>query len=106
LWWQVQAAVAEQPARLRLLFDLLSSYSESPDVVKQVAVACIRLSAHEEASALLAAEGMPCFMRTAAGLGMRDTDILSLLFELLFYLAFTKENIKFIVQVSVFVCLL
>jgi len=46
----------------------------------------------------MAAEGMPYFMRTTAHLGMADTELLSLLFQLLFYLAFVKENIKVIVQ--------
>lgn len=92
----------KQPLFWRMLFDLLSSYADSADVVKQVTVVCIRLSAQEDASALLANEGMPYFMRTAAGLGMRDTGILALLFELLFYLAFAKENIMFIVQVKPF----
>lgn len=94
--------MVQQPVFLRLLFDLLGAYADSADVVKQVTVVCIRLSAQEDASALLANEGMPYFMRTAAGLGMRDTSILALLFELLFYLAFAKENIMFIVQVGDF----
>ena len=73
-------------------------YDTSVDVTSQVILTCIRLATNEEISVRVAAEGMPFFMRATAKLGMEDIDLLSLLFELLFHLAFTKDNIKIMVQ--------
>jgi hypothetical protein len=93
-----QQIVVEDRELLAELLDLLSYYDESVDVVQQVIITCSRLATNEEVSLLMASEGMSFFMRATADLGMSDTDLLGHLFNLLFYLAFQKENIKVIVQ--------
>jgi hypothetical protein len=93
-----QKLVLEDKELLKQLLELLNKYADSSDVASQVVITCIRLSTNEDVSVLMASEGMPFFMRTTAHLGMANTELLSLLFELLFYLAFVKENIKVIVQ--------
>jgi len=93
-----QQIVVEDKELLQELLELLNIYDESVDVVQQVIITCSRLATNEEVSLLMAAEGMSYFMRTTADLGMSDTDLLGHLINLLFYLAFQKENIKVIVQ--------
>ncbi len=91
-------AIADEDDALKQILELLTLYDNSVDVTMQVILTCIRLATNEEISVKVAAEGMPYFMRATAKLGMEDIDLLSLLFELLFHLAFIKENINIMVQ--------
>lgn len=88
----------EEGGYLPQLLELLTLYDSSVEVTSQVILSCIRLSTNEDISVSVATEGMPFFMRATAKLGMQDTELLSLLIELLFHLAFIKDNIKIIVQ--------
>ncbi len=69
-----QRTVLENRQLLVQLLELLNQYETSVDVVTQVVITCIRLSTNEEVSILMAAEGMPFFMRTTSNIGARDSN--------------------------------
>lgn len=70
-----QRLVLENRQLLNQLLQVLSQFDQSVPVVRQVIITCTRLSTNEEVSLLMASEGMPFFMRTAANLGTCRFDL-------------------------------